>query len=419
MAITVKKNSLFHILLALCLAVPYVGSYELTFALWFLTALFSLQIHFSIAFIKYLSCFLLILLLAFITTKFEVRNLFFIIRDITYLLKPILGLILGYQICKYNYHNAFGKIVNVGYWISRIHIVFLLYAIIIKRVYSVNELRFYGGYFSDFEVYALVLLLFHDKFQIELSKKKFYLMAVIIGFSSFMYLSRANFMQFVILFIAMKGYFILTRRAIISILSIIGLTIVSYSIILYINPKRNGPGIEELLYKIKVAPIEPFKTKIDRADYIDFNDNYRSVETMNTLKQMYNNGTTTMIFGDGLGSKVDLQQEVQLGDMKMRYISVLHNAFMTTYLKSGILGILILIFSIYLVYNQPKSSIPINHQINLLLMGSAVFLLVSNWVLMGYYFTEDSKSILLGFFIAYKEITEKNFKKGESLNHIN
>lgn len=279
--------------------------------------------------------------------------------------------------------------------------------------------RYHGGCFSDFEVYALILLLFHDKFQIELSRKKFYLMTIIIGFSSFMYLSRANFMQFIILFIAMKGYFILNRRAVFSIISILGITLVSYSIILYINPKRNGPGIEELLYKIKVAPTEPFKTKIDRSDYIDFNDNYRSVETMNTLKQMRSQGTEIMFFGNGLGSKVDLKQEVQLGDMKMRYISVLHNAFMTTYIKSGILGILILIFSIYLVYNQPKTNSPINYQINLLLMGSAVFLLVSNWVLMGYYFTEDSKSILIGFFIAYKEIENRKIKKSESLKQIN
>ncbi|WP_162126805.1 hypothetical protein [Flavobacterium phycosphaerae] len=407
MKIILQSNFFYQLLLALCLAVPYMGSYEITFVLWGFTVLVTLQKSYSVAFVKYLSCFILILLIAFLSTKFEGHNLFFIIRDITYLLKPILGLVLGYQICKYNYQKAFGTIANIGFWISRIHLVFLLSAVVFFKAYTVNDLRLHGGFFSDFEIYALILILFHKEFNIELSRKKFYVMAFTVGISSFLYLSRTNFIQFFILFFALKGYFILNKRAIIAILSVIGITIIGYTAILYINPRRNGEGMEAFLYKIKVAPTEPFKSKINTEDYIDFNDNYRSVETINTLKQMKNKGAESIVFGAGLGSKVDLKQEVYLGDMKIRFISVMHNALMTTYLKSGIIGIIILLFSIYLVYNQPKSSIPINQNINLMLVGTAIFLVVSNWVLMGYYFTEDSKSILVGFFMAYKEITQK------------
>jgi len=407
MRITIPRNFLYQLLLALCLAVPYMGSYETTFGLWGFTVLVTLQKSYSIAFVKYLSCFILILIIALFSTKLETHNLFFIIRDITYLLKPVLGLIVGYQICKYNYQKAFETIANIGFWVSRIHLVFLISAVVFFKAYTVNDLRLHGGFFSDFEIYTLILIIFHKKFGIELSKKRFYIMAFTVGISSFLYLSRTNFIQFFILFFALKGYFILNKRAIIAILSVIALTIIAYTAILYINPRRNGEGMEAFLYKIKVAPTEPFKSKIKTDDYIDFNDNYRSVETINTLKQMKNKGTEAVVFGAGLGSKVDLKQEVYLGDMKMRFISVMHNAFMTTYLKSGMIGILILLFSIYLVYNQPKSSIPINENINLMLVGTAIFLVVSNWVLMGYYFTEDSKSILVGFFMAYKEITQK------------
>jgi hypothetical protein len=407
MRLIIKRNFLYQLLLALCLAVPYVGSYEITFVLWGFTAFITLQKSYSTAFVKYLSCFILILLIACFSTKFEGHKLFFIIRDITYLLKPILGLVLGYQICKYNYQKAFGTIANIGFWISRIHLVFLVIAVVFYRAFTVNELRLHGGFFSDFEIYALILILFHKKFNIELSKKRFYIMAFTVGLSSFLYLSRTNFIQFFILFFALKGYFILNKRAIIAILSVIAIAIISYTAILYINPRRNGEGMEAFLYKIKVAPTEPFKSKINTDDYIDFNDNYRSVETINTLKQMHNKGTKAVVVGEGLGSQIDLKKEVYLGDMKMRFISVMHNAFMTTYLKSGMIGILILLFSIYLVYNQPKSDIPINQNINLMLVGTAIFLVVSNWVLMGYYFTEDSKSILVGFFMAYKEITQK------------
>jgi len=343
-------------------------------------------------------------------------NLFYIIRDITYIMKPIIGLILGYQICKHNFPNGIKSIIKIGFWISRIHLVFLLCAVIFYRAYTLNELRYYGSYFSDFEVYALILLLFHKKFEVHLSKKQFYIMAFTIGLSSFLYLSRTNFIQFIILFLAMKGYFVLTKRAVITIFSVIVVTVVGYMAVLYSNPRRNGKGFEAFLYKIKVAPTEPFRSKIKTEDYIDFNDNYRSVETINTLDQMGSKSTPTILFGNGLGSKVDLKQIVFLGDMELRYISVLHNAFMTTYLKSGILGILILLYSIYLLYRQPRSNIPINKQINFLLVGTAIFLVVSNWVLMGYYFTEDSKTILVGFFIAYKEIKEREALKNLTSN---
>ena len=411
MRFTINKNLPYQLLLALCLAVPYGGSYELTFAIWGFTAFVTLQKNYSVSFIKYLSCFILILIFALFSTKIEGYNMFFIIRDITYLLKPILGLVLGYQICKYNYQKAFETVVNIGFWVSRIHLVFLIVAVVFYGAFSVNDLRYHGGYFSDFEIYTLILILFHKNFNIQLSRNRFYIMSFTVGISCFLYLSRTNFIQFFILFLALKGYFVLNKRAIISILSVIAIAIISYTVILYINPRRNGEGIEAFLYKIKVAPTEAFKSKIKTDDYIDFNDNYRSVETINTLKQMHNKGVKATIVGAGLGSKIDLKQEVMLGDMKMRYISVMHNAFMTTYLKSGMIGILILLFSIYLVYNQPKSTIPINHNINLMLLGTAFFLIVSNWVLMGYYFTEYSKSILVGFLIAYKEITQKEVNR--------
>lgn len=89
---------------------------------------------------------------------------------------------------------------------------------------------------------------------------------------------------------------------------------------------------------------------------------------------------------------------------------------MTTYLKSGIIVVLFLVFSIGFLFNQNRTNIPINQQINFLLIGTSVFLLVSNWVLMGYYFTQDSKSILVGLLFAYKEITQKKAQEDSVRN---
>jgi hypothetical protein len=405
MALTIKKTLPFEILLGLCVSVPYLSNYELTFAIWSFTAIVSMKNSYSIYFLKYVACFVLIFLIAVAVTDFGSSQRYFIIRDATYMLKPVLGLFLGYQFCRFIYNNLFGTLVYCGLAIASIHLGLILKTLIIHHHLSVALLREYCGYFSDYEVYALILVIFYREFGINITRKTFYILLAIVGISSFMYLSRTNFIQFVVLFLALKGYFILSRRAIIAVSSVIALSMLLYAVVLLINPRRTGTGVEEFLYKIKVAPMEPFKSHVNAEDYKDFNLNYRSLETIYTRQQIAQRGTNAVILGSGLGSQVDLKQYVYLGDMRLRHISVLHNGFMTTYLKSGIIGILILCYSIYFLLRHKKSVAPVNRHVHLLLVGTGIFLLVSNWVLMGYYFTQDSKSILVGLFIAYYEIT--------------
>ena len=409
MGLTFKRQLIYQWLFAICIAVPYLGNYELTFAVWTCTILLTLKPGYSIAILKYSACFLGIIAMALLSTRFSEVSIYYVIRDITYLLKPVLGFFLGYQICRYFYKDTFKTLVYTGYGIAIAHIAVLLFAMVFFRIGSIHEVRYYAGYFSDFEVYALIILLFHKRFGFTLPRKQFLVMAAVLGFSVFMYLARTNFIQFFILWVGMMGYLALNRRALIGLGSLVVLCLLAYGAILYINPKRNGDGFEAFLYKIKIAPTEPFKSKIDMNDYIDFNDNYRSVEINLTMRETKAQGTNAILFGRGLGSTVDLRQKVYLGDMELRYISVLHNTFMTALLKSGIVGILLLILSIVFIYRQPRSSIPINHQINLLFMGTAVFLIVSYWVLMGFYFTRDSKAIIVGLLIAYKEITRNRY----------
>ncbi len=180
------------------------------------------------------------------------------------------------------------------------------------------------------------------------------------------------------------------------------------------NPKREGDGVEALLYKIKIAPTEPFKTKIDRNDWKDFNDNYRSWENILGIRQMTEDGWATIVFGKGIGSKVDLKEEVWLGDMRLRYISILHNGYLTVFLKAGLVGIFLYLTTIFMLFRRPKSDIPIVKSLNLLLFGTGIFLIFSNWVFMGVYNLLDNKSILIGALICYREMAMRNPKPVEA-----
>jgi len=320
-----------------------------------------------------------------------------------------MGLLVGYQLFKADKNKALNTIIYTGVILAIIHLFIVFITFLRFRTISVNLLREFCGYFSDYEIYVLIILVFYKQFELQFSKQKIRTFIILVGLSSFLYLARTNFIQFVILFIAIKGYFTITKKS----LRIVGIvlltTVTSYSAIYVSNPKRNGKGIEAFLYKIKIAPIEPFKTKINTDDWKDFNDNYRSFESITTVKTIKNAGFSAIFFGKGLGATIDLGRDVMSNDGSyVRYIAVVHNGFMTIFLKSGIFGVLICLFSIVYLLKQNKSDLPIVRNLNYLLVGTGVFLFVSYWVFLGFYFKYDNKSILIGFIICYREFLIKN-----------
>jgi hypothetical protein len=403
MKLTIPNNFFYQFLFMLCIAVPYLDNFELTIGTWSLAFLITIRNNYSISLFKLIIPYILILFIAFIVSFNYDYQKYYIIRDVTYLLKPVIGFFLGYQLCHKNLNNALKLIITTGVFIAVCHIIVILNAIFIYGARTVADLRLHSGYFSDYEIYTVIILIFHKKFQLDYSEKKIRIFTILVGFSAFMYLARTNFIQFLILFLALKGYFELNKKSLIIFASIIITSIVSYSIILSLNPRRDAEGVEGFLYKIKVAPLEPFKTKINRDDWKDFNDNYRSYENIMTVRQVTRDGAVPTIFGKGLGSQIDLKQEVWLGDMNLRFISILHNGFMIVFLKSGLLGIFIYLFTIFYFFNSPKSDKQVVNQITLLFIGTGVFLFISNWVFLGFYNLTETKSILLGFLIAYRE----------------
>ena len=406
MKITVNKELYYQFFFSFCVIIPFFNNYELSFVTWLIALGLTFKKSYSVSFIRYVSYFIFIFILALVVGYFYQYRQYFVIRDITYLLKPILGLFLGYQFFSPQIKNPFKFLLMAGLVMAIIHLSMVGYGILIHNAKSVAEIREYGGYFNDYEIYAFIILLFHKKFEISLSQKKFRIYFIVMALSTFFYLARTNFIQFVILFLAMKGWLILNKKSLVVLGSIILVSILSYSAIYVYNPKRNGNSVDEFLYKIKLIPIEAFATKINRNDWKDFHDHYRSYENVRTIEQLsYNN---SLIFGEGMGSQVDLKQKVRLGDMDLRYISILHNGYMTILLKTGILGVLLLLGSIFYFFKKNTHLNELENNVNLLFIGTGLFLLISYWVFMGFYNLLDSKTLLIGFLFAYKNQLRKN-----------
>ncbi|NJM80128.1 MAG: hypothetical protein HC854_11885 [Flavobacterium sp.] len=80
------------------------------------------------------------------------------------------------------------------------------------------------------------------------------------------------------------------------------------------------------------------------------------------------------MFGKGIGSTMNIGQKIYTTDGSvLQHISIAHNGFMTILLKSGAIGLIILLVTIWLLYNQKESDIYLVRNINLLLMGTSIF----------------------------------------------
>ena len=139
-------------------------------------------------------------------------------------------------------------------------------------------------------------------------------------------------------------------------------------------------------------------------------------ENIKTVNQVYYGGTQAIISGKGLGSTVDIGLKLLNNDQtKVRYYPFLHNAFSTIFLKSGLLGIIFYLLSIYLIGKKIISNdIQINN-LNNLLLGSGIFLIISSCVFMGFYLKLDSKSILIGLLLGYREYLKKQLVNSKEI----
>lgn len=408
MGINISKIKPSEALLFLSVLVLLVNSYELTFSVWSFTALVTLRNNYSFKMTKLILILSVVLMIALFSSFYHIHKTYNFFRDLAYLLKPIFGLLIGYNVCKIGGKKTINLIIYSALTLAIIHIATLGICYVFFAIRNIADLRHYGGYFDDFEIYVLIILIFREKLGVEISRQRAFLFISIIAFSSFLYLARTNIIQLIILVVAMKGYLKITPKSIKTIIFTIATVLTCYSAIYYSNPSRSGRGLEAFLYKIKIAPIEAFKTKINQDDWKEFNDNYRSYENIITVKQVTRDGWFTTVFGKGLGSTIDIGREMWTNDGEfIRYIPTLHNAYMTMLLKSGLIGILICLLFIYVLFKNQKSTNYNVININYLLVGSALFLILSNWVFMGLYLKLDNKSIFLGFLLCYKELLVK------------
>ena len=346
-------SALFIIIILLQLYLPSFKA-NVLFQVFILGLFFLFEkVQINKLFFKTILPILILFLLGFVGFLFNKVTFFDVFKDIFHFLKPITGLLIGYFFYrKIDDFKMFVKtIIIVGLLSAVIHFGILFF---ISGFSSVNEIREFGR--DNFlELFSLFFLLFYKKFQNDtLFKNQFqnFFFILLLFASNVLYFSRTMIVVAIILLITIYGYTIITKRG----LRIIGVVFVSillfYGYLFSIKISRNQTGIESFLYKVKNAPSEIFKTKIDRENHKDLWDHWRGYEAKRAFSLMEKDPKSYVI-GTGYGSLVNLKFFAPLTenykDKGIKYISELHNGYVYIYYKTGIFSLfLYLVFLINL-----------------------------------------------------------------------
>ncbi|WP_264550543.1 O-antigen ligase family protein [Flavobacterium sp. N2820] len=225
--------------------------------------------------------------------------------------------------------------------------------------------------------------------------------------SIYLYFSRTMLVVFFVMGFSLLGYAKITVKT----LKFIGIAVVSilvlYAYLFSVKLDRNAKGAEAFLYKIKIAPEEIFKSKIDRNNHKELWDHWRGYEAKRAIYLMEENPTSYFI-GTGFGSLVNLKFQAPVGgEGGMKYISRLHNGYIFVLYKTGILGLLlyfVFLTSLYMKIYRFNTNNSNQILVNRLISSIGLFYIFTTLIISGIYIPRDAVVFVLGGLLSFNTL---------------
>nr|WP_294934523.1 O-antigen ligase family protein [uncultured Flavobacterium sp.] len=408
-----KKNIPIILFAIVLLCEIYLSSYKVNFAIQFLFLLGILNSRknrISYGFITTILPLLIILLIGFLGYITKPYELSFFIKDVIYFLKPIIALLIGYLLFKNHkdFTLFFKTIICLGIATALVHLIgIFVFADVVGE--SIHELRGDFGLDNFIEIVAFYLL-FHfrttlPKTLIARASVYRWLLLLLLLVSIFMYFSRTMLVVFFLIGLSMTGYTRITSKA----LKIVGVMLLGigllYTYLYSVKIERNSQGIEAFMYKIKIAPEEIFKSKIDRENHKELWDHWRAYEAKRAFSLM-NENPESYVIGAGHGSLVNLKFKAPLGEEDMRYISRLHNGYVFVLYKTGFFGLLLMFVFLIQLYRRIYNTEDLNKNqvfIKRTISGIGLFYLFTSLIITGIYIPRDAIVFILGGLISFEK----------------
>jgi len=395
-------SGLFVIVILLQL---YLPSFKLNIIFQlFLLALFFFyeKIKVNIEFYKIITPLFLLFFIGFIGAIINNFGMFNIIKDISHFLKPITGLLIGYLFYKKidNLKTFTKTIVLVGFISAIIHFIIVFG---FSKTNTVAEIREYGKD-NYLELFSFFFLSFYKKLTKDNlfdNKLNYRIVFWVLLLSCILYLSRTMMVLAILLLLSINGYTKITTKGL-KVMGIFLLAIIGFYVFLHsIKIDRGKPGLEAFLFKVKIAPEEIFKTRIDRENHKELWDHWRGYEAKRAFDLM-TEYPSSFVFGTGYGSLVNLKFEAPLtGENKgMKFISELHNGFAYVFYKTGIIG---LIFYLSFLISLYKVIYKNSNYATAFISSIGILYFFTTLTITGIYNSRDIIVFILGALLFFKD----------------
>lgn len=395
-------SGLFVIVILLQL---YLPSFKLNIIFQlFLLALFFFyeKIKVNIEFYKIITPLFLLFFIGFIGAIINNFGMFNIIKDISHFLKPITGLLIGYLFYKKidNLKTFTKTIVLVGFISAIIHFIIVFG---FSKTNTVAEIREYGRD-NYLELFSFFFLSFYKKLTNDNlfdNKLNYRIVFWVLLLSCILYLSRTMMVLAILLLLSINGYTKITTKGL-KVMGIFFLAIIGFYIFLHsIKIDRGKPGLEAFLFKVKIAPEEIFKTRIDRENHKELWDHWRGYEAKRAFDLM-TEYPSSFVFGTGYGSLVNLKFEAPLtGENKgMKFISELHNGFAYVFYKTGIIGLIIYLSFLISLYKVIYKN---SNYATIFISSIGILYFFTTLTITGIYNSRDIIVFILGALLFFKD----------------
>lgn len=398
----INKSSFYSgLFIVVLLSQIYLPSFKINIFFQIAVLLFYFAIErpkISLRLIKTITPLLLIFCLGFLGMLIYQNPVGLAIKDIFHFIKPLQGILIGYFFFKtINNDKIFVKtIVKTAFISAIIHFIIILVFVNLSSG-TINALREFtkDNFLELVAIFFLAYYKFFFKEELFNSRNKARIFFIVILISCILYFSRTMMMGALILFFTIKGYTKITKDS----LKYIGLTVLAVSLFygyLYsIKIDRGKPGLEAFMYKVKIAPEELFKTKINRDNHKELWDHWRGYEAKRAFALMEDR-PFSYVSGTGYGSQVNLKFKAPLSkdiDKGMKFISELHNGYPYVLYKTGIIGLVLYLLFLFRLYNKIYSTATFE---TIFISAFGLFYFFTTLTITGIYNTNDTTVFILG-----------------------
>lgn len=326
-----------------------------------------------------------ILFISFINYFFDFRSVTYdiskrdVIRDIWYFSRPIFLLLIGYNLGKKTLPDYLIKlIIVVGILSAAFHYLQLIQYGSFDIIAGKRSNELMSSSFIEALLFSIILINLlgkrnnNSEFYL-LNNRNLILLLFFITPSVVLYLSRTMFVViFAVLLFGLELYKINIRS--ISIASFIFLIIAS----LFMLQSSDGIFVNKIQRSVTEVGIgSDFMNQVQDNDVTTV---WRGYEAYRAVNQIIENKKLVWLWGEGVGSKVDLKFYQKLDNQEFRFIPKLHNGYAMVLFKSGMIGLLLYLYLMYkLIFGiDTRSFLPIQSReflVNLVRgIGLSVFL---------------------------------------------